>query len=457
MKNNTYNQGNILISLIILFVVVSLAGIGLYFYLQPQIDGLQQENIEVSKNNQDEKKELDYFTIDKQTFYTLLANLKDLDEFELKEDSVSNYKGCEMKSSYIGKMKHGDKYAKSESKYIDSSMEQICWYQFYMDEAYFETFWINNKIYNKQHKDQNIEELAFESKQIKAPDVQEFLQITSLDRDKFNIISIEDIDNSIKVTRTVSNEEESLNEEAILGKIVYFVDKASKKIVSYYFEYISEKDNFSIKGEGILSYLTSVIKLPDRPTTSFLLSSFDEIFNYSIVSYRVNDENYWIIVDSNKSYPMINTSFMKGKNSYCYLSRFECQEKLKELRNYFEEIKGILKDANGTFCSEEETFGHVTRVFEETEIPESRHHSEIYKNLFELKISNKDRNPRESSDYTLRVKFIRSGEKSSNYNVYLRKGEEYCYYGRVDENNFDILLKNFDNITNLLYETGNTY
>ncbi len=392
---------------------------GLYFYLQ---------NI----------KPPEVFILDKDGFYKILSDLNNLSELEIEANSTSDYSGCIMTATYFGKIDGTSQYAKTENKYKN---EQVDCYDLGVMEGYYETYWFKDKIYNRQYEHHNFVELSPESRQVIAPKPEEFIQEISFTPEESEINSIEDIGKSIKVI--VNHKKEISFGETIAGEFTYFIDKETQKITKYSFKLDSvfKEKRASVDVSGILRYSVSPIKLPTLSDVSFLLSSFDDIFNYDSIYYKVDTEHYLFYTDNN--FPQIYLLTGERPNFKavnCYLFKPVCQEKLKELRGHFSEIREMIKNSEENFCSDERG--------------ETGYREVIYKDRLVLKMSNRNRNPRETADYTLKVDFTTTGENKGSYHVYLRMGKMYCYNGMVDEKTFDAFAEKFNDYADSIYEVG---
>ena len=95
---------------------------------------------------------------------------------------------------------------------------------------------------------------------------------------------------------------------------------------------------------------------------------------------------------------------------------------------------------------------HPKPIFCPTKEIKTGYQSEIYKNLLAVKISNEDRNPKESSDYSLEVDFTVKGENADAYTVRLKIGKEYCYEGKTEDALLNDFLQKLDSFAESLYK-----
>lgn len=349
---------------------------------------------------------------DIKTEFTKLLNSG---SYQFNDAGTANYQGCEVTFHAAGTVKSGNMYSLLDSNYTNQLNSAICQRQS-MLPIFSEVYWIGNDIYYRQYKDKDLTKLVQNDKAALTDNPQKYLSLY-LDKIKsLQIVSTNLVEKNIEIVADITSENYS-------GQLIIFIDNNNKIInkISY-----SIKTNQNMSLDGVLTFtLPNDIALPSLKTSGVsLLNSLDDLSNYQVVSYEVNTQNY--IVYNETDYPNIHV--LKGEGakavgSDCYLNLPECTTKLTELKNIFAELKNLLANAKPVVCS--------------LENPKSGFQSQIYKDRLQVKILNKNRNPRDTSDYLLVVNFNLAGNMKDSYFTRLKIGNESCYEGNTASTDLD--------------------
>ncbi len=355
------------------------------------------------------------------------------DNIEIKEELAGNMEGCKMLFNYAGQISGVDQYAVNEGRYADVLAEKICKEKDIM-ENYTETYWVKDKIYNRQYKNQNFIKLAESSKEIKSEKPADYLARLFSDPQSFNIISQNDSGSGVNVNTSVRNKQ--MYGTDFSGEFIFSIEKEDNTIGSVRYN-ITDSNNNSLAGDVYFTSFQKPIEPPIVSSNSFLLSSFDDIRNFPEAYYEVNAENYLFYNERNyANIHVLLTNSGQNTSKDCYLSESTCQNKLNELKGYMNQLQEYINNAKPDACENEE--------------PITGLHSEIYKNRLMVGISNAGRNPKETSDYSFKIVFVTAGANANSYRIRLKFGKEYCYYGETTSVLLDRLSEKFSGFVNNL-------
>lgn len=362
----------------------------------------------------------------------LLTQLVTAKDLEIKEDVTGAISGCGLTMTYLGQIKDENRYAHKESHYEKGALG------FCNDpdlrEDFYETYWIGDKIYNRQYPDDPFYSLDPDSPIIRADEPSDRLKQLFLEGE-MTVKSALDEDKTLKI---------QINQEIVKDGLNYpinwtaTVNKETGMItdLTYRMELTGE-----IILDGKITFLTptSPIQLPELPNTAYLLSWLTDISNYSPAYYEIYNGIYRIGYTSpfpGRTPDDLWAYFLEDVGSAtqnrCYLTQPECQIKLASLKVILSSLGKLLENAQPDFCSDPGKAGDKLR--------------ETAKYRFFIKISNDGRNPQNSPDYAVETDIFLTEERKNQYLVRLKVGKESCYQGIAEEdllNNFTQKLNDF--------------
>ena len=185
------------------------------------------------------------------------ASLK-LTDLEISEKSVGNISGCKMNGSYLGRIKGGNYYGRSENTYTGGEAAIKC-QSLSLLETFSETFWIGTQIYNRNLKDKSFSKVAAGSSETKAQKVPDYLKFYFADAAKFKIISSIISGENIKVTTTLSRTD-------LQGQFVFILSQTTNKIIGFSFDLTSRIEGATvtaaISGDASFTTPSAAINTP---------------------------------------------------------------------------------------------------------------------------------------------------------------------------------------------------
>ncbi|PIP23559.1 MAG: hypothetical protein COX36_02585, partial [Candidatus Nealsonbacteria bacterium CG23_combo_of_CG06-09_8_20_14_all_38_19] len=359
------------IVIVVMIAVIAGGGILIYQYHS-------KINFNVSQTPTPTVGELSSMSFSQEDLSKLLNNLVKAGDLEIREEMSGSGDSldCSTIKTYVGRIKGGKEYALDQLQFVDKGSSVNCRMQGFI-ETYFETYWIGDEIYNRQYKDKNFEKISSNSQIYKATNPKEYLRSLFSDQQTLVLNSVDDKGETLEIK--ANGGDKKFYGEILSVDFNFIIDKAEGKISGFTYT-LADKDNNTTKASVVLASPAPSIILPAAGESSFLFSSLEDISNYSVVYYSVDSENFNLY--TNETYPIIIAWGGAGtKNKDCYLSNPICQEKLKELKSYFNQLGPLIKNAEPVFCQPKEL--------------KTGKASEIYKNQLVIKISNTGRNPKE--------------------------------------------------------------
>lgn len=408
--------------LILLLPIVILAAFGIYYFFDLQPNGISVPLIETPAGQ---------VSLSLTELKQLLGNLDKTTSLEITDETGSSIEGCNLTGHYTGYISGQNQYGLIDSSTGDEKSASEC-SQKNISPVFAETYWMGEDIYSRQDKNKNFEKLASDSKILISPKPGNYLTQYLSGESSINVASVLLSGDKLKAKVKVKAKEFS-------GEFVFTMDtRKDRKIESVSYQ-LDKKNYGSIMGEIKLNYSSKPLTVPLPTLSSYftLAYYFDDINSYANVYYRINAEKY--LLYNNKNYPNIRALAGEGagaKSKDCNLSQKKCQTKLTELKNYFGQVKNLIKDARSAFCREEH--------------PQVGPDSEIYKNHLVFKLSNDNRNPKETSDFSITADFAIGGEKEGSYIVKMKYGKEFCFEGKADKKELGDLSQEMENFVNAL-------
>lgn len=187
----------------------------------------------------------------------IAASLK-LTDLEISEKSIGNISGCKMNGSYLGRVKGGNFYGRSENTYSGGESAVKC-QSLGLLETFSETFWIGSEIYNRNSKDKPFSKIAASSSATKAQKVSDYLQSYFSDTGKIKMISSTLSGENIKVTAALSRAD-------LTGQFVFTLSKSANKILGFSFDLTPKIEGVTvsavISGDVSLTAPSAAINVP---------------------------------------------------------------------------------------------------------------------------------------------------------------------------------------------------
>jgi len=334
-------------------------------------------------------------------------------DLHYKDEYTSEYRGCRLAHVYEGVISASNAYGRREQGFADEEAEASCHELGVITIPYLETYWMGSDILSRQYANHNFERIPPESRLTLAPNPSGYLA-ERLAPSIVRLVGAGLIDGE-RVIKTASEGGEWK------GTIAFFL--GPDDVISG-FSYSLAK-NASERRDGVLRLLppieVSYPGLGDGDDPDFLRSALRDMQTHEDVNYDVYSGQFLITFEK-EFVPSILASFYGEEipaTVTCYVELPECQGKLPEFFAIFDRLEALLGDAGMDYCAYVASEGQR----EATKL------SDTYKGLISVNVSNQDRNPGNSFDFSLKVTFDVEGEDFGRYEGVLTYGREYCFEG----------------------------
>jgi hypothetical protein len=363
-----------------------------------------------------------------------LQKLLNSEEIHLEDRFLSNYDGCRINQIYSGVLSDGIAYSTQEQAFTDDESEMVC-SELGVVKLYRETYWFDNRLLNRQYPEKNFEEIDPEGSLIISTHPREYLSWILNGIDSMRILSVNSQVNDLIIRTAIDSEDRK-------GELIFHLDEDNEISTIQYdfifsveaFEYqVSESYTYQVyeaheihcvgKMHFSKSYAITDPGFGDGDDPDFILSTLRDIQSFAEVNYDVFTEEF-LIENDMEFVPEIYASFY-GEDTptsvNCYLNLPQCQGKLPQFVGIFERLETLLKDAIVIYCRADDSSREVSSTL-----------SEKYEGLVSVKVSNTDRDPRNSLDFLFEVTFDVEGDDIGEYQGVINYGKEYCIEGAAD-------------------------